>query len=65
MADQTIVRFGGESVEQTAYKLLHDVARQERKLDSHGIKIAGADKKWILETYAECLQAARGTKSIF
>ncbi len=39
MADTTIVRFGGKSAEQAAYKLLHDVAQQERKLDTHGIKI--------------------------
>ena len=65
MADTTIVRLGGESAEQTAYKLLHDVARAEHKLDTHGIKITGVDRKWILETYAECLSAAKGRKSNF
>jgi hypothetical protein len=53
MADQT----GGHSSEQVAYMLLERIASCEGKaLAGHGDK---ADRKWILDTYAECLIAVR------
>ena len=43
---------GGPSPEEVAYKLLYVVAWGEDKdLDAWG----KADRKWILDTYAECL----------
>jgi hypothetical protein len=59
MPDTTIYA-GGESPEQVAYKLLGLVAQAE------GQKLANAptgkvpERKWILDTYAECLRAVKG-----
>lgn len=52
MADQ-IVQTSGHSKEQVAYMLLERIAHSEGKaLSEYPPK---ADKKWILETFAECL----------
>ena len=55
MAD-TADSHGSPSKEEVAYKLLYLVAWSENKdLDAWG----KADRKWILDTYAECLQTVR------
>ncbi|HWY63432.1 MAG TPA: hypothetical protein VNW15_16140 [Rhizomicrobium sp.] len=55
MADSIDIH-GGPSPEEVAYKLLYVVAWGEDKdLDGWG----KADRKWILDTYAECLLAVR------
>lgn len=59
MADNT-VKIGGETVEQVAYKLLLMVGEAEKKLYSGGGIQGQVDRKWILDTYHECLVAARG-----
>ena len=47
---------GSPSPEEVAYKLLYLVAWSENKdLDAWG----KADRKWILDTYAECLLTVR------
>ena len=43
--------------EAIAFELLHAIARQEGKTD--GATIA-ADKEWILSTYTDCLDIAKG-----
>jgi hypothetical protein len=64
MADSApVVHIGENSPEHVAYRLLLDIQRIERKVFSGGeIKQgwSGADRKWVLDTYAECLQAAKG-----
>ena len=65
MADQNIVHIGENSPEQVAYKLLHKVERAEGKVDAGGDPKPGTDRKWILETSAECLKAAQGKQSTF
>ena len=47
------VQINGDSVEAVALALLDRVAVVEGKEFRQG----GADKQWILETYAECLKA--------
>jgi hypothetical protein len=55
MADSTDIP-GSPSPEEVAYKLMYVVAWGENKnLDDWG----KADRKWILDTYAECLLAIR------
>lgn len=53
MADSPVVHLGGYSREQVAYMLMERIAHSEKK-SLHGAGIA-PDRKWILETYAECL----------
>lgn len=61
MSNQTAVHIGENSPEQVAYKLLKDVARVEKKLNS-SFAIDRAERAWILDTYAECLQAVTGNR---
>lgn len=66
MADPAaVVHIGENSPEQVAPKLLGVVALTEGK-DVPGI-CAGdnkVDRKWILDTYAECLMAVKGFRSL-
>lgn len=59
MAENTVVHIGENSPEQVAFKLMQEVASVEGKdMFSHGK--TPADRKWILDTYTECLRAVRG-----
>jgi hypothetical protein len=58
VAEQTVVHTGENSPEYVAYRLLVDIARTEGKPLS-GPAAGKADRKWILDTYAECLSAVR------
>jgi hypothetical protein len=63
MSDTPVVHIGENSPEYVAYKLLLDIQRIERKAFSGGEIKQGwstADRKWVLDTYAECLKAATG-----
>lgn len=58
MADAPVVHIGENSPEHVAFQLLNTIASIE------GIKLYGgdsksADRKWVLDTYAECLNAVR------
>lgn len=58
MADAPIVHIGENSPEQVAFKLLRVIADNEGKTLGSGIAgPATADRKWLLDTYAECLKA--------
>jgi hypothetical protein len=60
VADAPVAHIGENSPEEVAYKLLQDVAYaegQELRLGSTASK--KADRKWILDAYAECLNAVR------
>ena len=51
----------GDSPEIVALALLERVARSEGRLFEHKPEEgAVADRKWILDTYFECLNAVRG-----
>jgi hypothetical protein len=68
MSDASVVHIGENSPEHVAYQLLKLVAY----LDGQDIGTATAnayaskpkaDRKWLLDTYAECLRAVRDPDS--
>jgi hypothetical protein len=64
MADAPVVHIGENSPQEIAYKLMRDIARVEDKLLERSEKNPGkvANRKWILDTYMECLNAVRGQR---
>lgn len=62
MSTQAVVKTAEGTPQQIAYRLFHDVARAEGKLDPTGNLIKAPDRKWILDTYAECLRATTGRR---
>jgi hypothetical protein len=66
MADAApVVHIGENSPEQVAYKQMLEIANVERKTLHASAPSSGwtaADRKWILDTYAECLRAATGLR---
>ncbi len=60
MADQPIVHIGENSPEHVAYKLLQDVMHAENvTIHSGSRERRQIDRKYLLDTYAECLLAVR------
>ena len=64
MADNTTVHIGENSPEHVAYKLLHDVMHLEKRTTTpHMASRDGgatlADRKYLLDTYAECIMAVK------
>ncbi len=58
MPDTTVVHIGENSPQEVAYKLMDKIMTAEQKTLSSGDLHPGwshADRKWILDTYAECL----------
>lgn len=65
MSDNAILHVGENSPEQVAYKLFLRIGLAEEKLNISGNPTPGTDRKWILETYAECLAFVKGRKSSY
>jgi hypothetical protein len=64
MADT--VHIGENSPEYVAYLLMHECAKAEKinTLRQSTSKPSGeTTRKWLLETYAECLKAVKGDRS--
>ncbi len=60
MADAPVLHIGENSPEHVAYKLLQAIAAAESKLLTATMGgPATADRKWLLDTYAECLITVR------
>jgi hypothetical protein len=61
MADAPVVHIGENSPEQVAFKLMEIIANHEDKVlrGSTSGPTKKADRKWILDTYAECLATVR------
>ncbi len=59
MANPSETHTSGHSPEQVAYTLLELIAYAEGKLLSGSPQGKAPDRKWILETYAECLRVVR------
>lgn len=57
MADAKIVNTGENTPEYVAYQLMQDVMRAEGKALYSGDKVEKADRKYLLDTYAECIYA--------
>jgi hypothetical protein len=57
----SVVHIGENSPEHVAYRLMRDVAHVESKLLEQSVKNPQnvATRKWILDTYAECLRIVR------
>lgn len=67
MADAPVVHIGENSPEKIAHLLLHEIARVEGKIFFRSDKHPGdttADRKWILDTYAECIEAVNGQRRV-
>ena len=62
MSDGMEIDIEGDSAEAVALALLRLVAKAEGKLDKDG-DLEGVDRAWILDTYAECLQAVDGDRA--
>jgi hypothetical protein len=64
MADNA-VHIADNSPHEVAYKLMRDVALAEKKTlhSNPGQGHTVADRKWILDTYAECLVAVHSPNS--
>ncbi len=59
MADSTAVHLGENSPEYIAYRLMQDVMRSEKRQNYEDSKGTLADRKYLLDTYAECVMAVR------
>jgi hypothetical protein len=61
MSEQPVEHAGDETAESVAFRLMLLVADLEsRTLHGNPAKDrVNADRKWILDTYAECLQAVK------
>ena len=62
MADAPVVHIGENSPQYIAYRLMHEIATVEGKSFQRnpGGGYQQADRAWILNTYAECVEAALG-----
>jgi hypothetical protein len=58
MADAPVVHIGENSPEEVAYKLMERIAFVEGKV-LLGMGTARPDRKWVLDTYKECLNTVR------
>jgi hypothetical protein len=66
MADAPVLHNGENSPEYVAYRLLLNVAFvEDKKIAISGLGSGSdkADRKWLLDTYAECLKTVRGPYS--
>jgi hypothetical protein len=59
VADAPVVHIGENSPEQVAFKLLERIADLEQVSLFHSAQRKMADRKWVLDTYAECIIAVR------
>lgn len=59
MADNAVVHIGENSPEQVAYVLMGMVMQSEGKVHYKSDGKQLADRKYILDTYAECITAVR------
>ena len=63
MAETVNIRVGENTPEQVAYKLTADIAAMEEKKMYASEKGETAGRKWLLDTYAECLDAVLGRRA--
>lgn len=59
MADAPVVHIGENSPEEVAFRLYRIVGHSEKKVATSGFAESGTDRKYILDTYAECLLAVK------
>jgi hypothetical protein len=56
------LHIGDNSPEYVAYRLMLDIAKVEKKALTPSASCQTADRKWVLDTYAECLRTVRSPK---
>ena len=61
MVNQPAVHIGENSPEYVAFRLLERIAMVENR----GFNAGGADRRWILDTYAECLLVVQNPSERF
>lgn len=59
MSDNSIINIGKNSQEHVAYKLLELISLAEGKSINGGLGVINYDRKWILDSYAECIDVVR------
>ncbi len=59
MADAPVVHIGENSPEHIAFQLMLRIAHAEDVALSSMAETKNTTRKWILDTYAECLEAVR------
>ena len=61
MAVKSVVHIGENSPEQVAFNLMEKIANAEKMVfhNRPDAPYTTADRKWILSTYKECLNAIR------
>jgi hypothetical protein len=62
MADKPVVHIGENSPEEIAYRLFGHITVCEQK-NVTTTAANNPDRKWILDTYAECLRAVRSPRA--
>jgi len=62
MTDATL-HIGDNSPEYVAYRLMLDIAKVEKKALTPSASCQTADRKWVLDTYAECLRIVRSPQA--
>lgn len=62
MADGTVVHIGENSPEYVAYKLLHDIMSAEGRTFNASSSKQIVDRTYILKTYYQCWQVAKGVE---
>ena len=62
MSDKPVVHIGENSPEHVALELMRKIASVEQRILHYSSEQPErvADRKWILDAYAECLHAVRG-----
>ena len=60
MADAPVVHIGENSPEEVALKLVRVIGSAEGKTTLGGAPQGDMDRKWLLDTYAECFYAVKG-----
>jgi hypothetical protein len=57
------LHIGDNSPEYVAYRLMLDIAKVEKKALTPSASCQTADRKWVLDTYAECLRIVRSPQA--
>jgi hypothetical protein len=65
MADNAVVHIGENSAEHVAYRLMENIAAVEKRSLFHArdSERTVADRKWILDTYRDCIEAVKGGRT--
>ena len=63
MAEKSAAPIGDNTPEFMAYRLLHEIMASEKMSPVGGGDTKRADRKYILDTYAECMMAIKSPET--